>query len=83
MPKEAGKDLIQINSLVTTAIARYSAFAEDLDTVLCFMVFQDTRDPPTVTKYPINDLLVRRHAPQSESQKADTVKSKLALSNNP
>jgi len=72
--------LIHIDSQVTVAIVPYSTFAEDLDTVLCFVVFQDISDPPMVTKYPIKDLLVSGHAPQSESQKA---RFGFALSNKP
>jgi len=62
-PREARKDLIQINSLATLAMAPYSASAEDLGTVLCFFVFQETGDPPSVTTYPVRDCLVRGHAP--------------------
>jgi len=67
-PRAARKALIHINSLFTVGMARYSASADDLDTVLCLFVLQDTGDPPIVTKYLVSDLLVRGHAPQSESQ---------------
>ena len=49
-PSEASSDLIQISSLVTIALARYSTSAEDLDTVVCFFVFHGMGDPPRVTK---------------------------------
>jgi len=47
---EARKDLIQSKSLVTVAMALYSASAEDRDTVVCFLVLQDIGDPPKEMK---------------------------------
>ena len=35
---EARKDLIQIKSLVTVAMALYSASAKERDTIVCFLV---------------------------------------------
>ena len=49
---EAKKDLIHIKSLMTVAIALYSASANEQDTVVCFFVFQETGDPPKVTTNP-------------------------------
>jgi len=83
IPKEAKKDLIHISSLVTVAIARYLASVEYLDTVVRFFIFQETGDPPIVTKYPVKDHLVSGQAPQSESQKAETFRSGVTLSNKP
>ena len=36
--------------------------AEDGDTVVCFFVFHDIGDPPSVTKYPVRERLVIGHA---------------------
>ena len=71
MPKEARRDCNQTNSLVTAAIIRYPVSADDLETVTSFLVFYETGDPPRVTKYPVKEHLVRGHAPQSKSQKAE------------
>ena len=74
---EAKKDLIQSKSLVTVAIALYSASADERDTVVCFLVLQEMGDPPKEMKYPLMDFLVKGHAPQSESQNATICKSEL------
>jgi len=37
------------------ASARYSTSEEDLDIVLCFFVFHDTRDSPKKMQYPVVD----------------------------
>ena len=50
MRMEAKNDLIHIRSLVTVAIARYSASAEERDSVVCFFVLHYTGEPPNVTK---------------------------------
>ena len=71
---EAKNDLIHSKSLVTVAMALYSASAEERDTVVCFLVRQDMGDPPNEIKYPLRDFLVRGHAPQSESQNATIFK---------
>jgi len=42
---EVKKDLIHIKPLVTVAIALYYASADERHTVVCFFVFQETRDP--------------------------------------
>jgi len=39
MPEDVRKVLSQTNSLVTTAMARYSASTEDLETLVYFLVF--------------------------------------------
>ena len=62
-PKDARRDLSQINSLVTMAMARYSASADDRETVVCFFVFHEIGDRPMVTKYPVSERRVRGQAP--------------------
>jgi len=57
----------QTNSLVVTAIDLCSALAEDLETIACFLVFQEMGEPPKSMKYPIKDRHESRHVPQSES----------------
>ena len=64
-PTEANNAINQVNSLVVTAIDRYSASALERETVGCFFVFQETGDPPSVTKHPVRDRLVKGQAPQS------------------
>jgi len=59
---------MQSNSDMVTDIARYSASAVDLETVFCFLVFQETKNDPKKTQYPINDLAIIWHEPQSASQ---------------
>jgi hypothetical protein len=49
--------------------ALYSASEEDLDTVICFLAFHDTRDDPKKKQYPVVDLLVSMHPAQSASEK--------------
>ena len=51
-------------------MALYSASAEDRDTVLCFLDFQEISESPTKTQNPIVERLVSGHVPQSESAKA-------------
>jgi len=79
-PNEARRAFNHTGSLVTAAIERYSASADDLETVVYFLVFRETSEPPRVTKYPINKRLVSGEAPQSESQKAERCKSGWAWS---
>lgn len=51
------------------AKARYSASAEDLDTVLYFLAFHDTSASPRNTQKPVVDFLVSEHEAQSASEK--------------
>ncbi|MFS8003770.1 hypothetical protein Hanom_Chr13g01217831 [Helianthus anomalus] len=60
-----------IISDVTSAIALYSDSALDLDTVCCFLLFQDTRFPPTKTQYPVVDRREIGQPAQSVSENAD------------
>lgn len=50
-------------------MALYSASDEDLDTVGCFLDFQEMRLESRKIQYPVTDHLVSRHAAQSESLK--------------
>jgi len=49
-------------------MARYSASAEDFETVFCFLVFQETKDEPRKMQYPVRDLADNLQDPQSASQ---------------
>ena len=64
----ARNTLIQISSLVTVAVDLYSTSAKDQDTVLCFFIFYEIGESPSVIKYPVKEHLVIGQAPQSESQ---------------
>ena len=60
--------LSHTNSLVATAIDRYSTFANDLETVVCFLIFKKTGEPPRVTNYLVKECLGSRQATQPGSQ---------------
>lgn len=47
--------LSHLSSHVVSAMTRYSASAEDLETVGCFFVFQETRVSPRKTTYALRD----------------------------
>jgi hypothetical protein len=49
-------------------MGRYSASAEDRDTMLCFFDFHEMRDFPSRTQYPVTEQRVSGHEAQSESQ---------------
>ncbi|KAJ0600924.1 hypothetical protein HanRHA438_Chr03g0124281 [Helianthus annuus] len=49
-------------------MTRYSASAEDRETIDCFFDFQDIGAPPKRSKYPVRDLRVKGQPSQSESQ---------------
>lgn len=53
--------------------ARYSALAEDLATMTCFLDFQDTNESPGKTIKPVVDLQVSKHPPQLPSEEADNL----------
>ena len=80
MHKSRNKYLSHVNSQVIEVIDLYSASAEDLETVVCFLLFQEIRDLPKKTKYPVTDRLVEMHPPQSASQKP--IRFKLLLDGN-
>ena len=50
-PNDAKKVHNHTSSLVATAMDLYSASANDLETVACFLVFHEISDPPRQTKY--------------------------------
>lgn len=55
-------------SEATGAMARYSASKEDLETMCCFLDFQEIGVLPKRITYTVTDRLVSKQAPQSESQ---------------
>ena len=57
------------------ANALYSASVEDLETVFCFLDFQQTREEPMRIQKPVTDLLVSGHLAQSESAKAEILRA--------
>ena len=59
--------LSQITSLDIEESARYSASAEDLDTMGCFFYSHDIRVSPRNTQEPDVDLHVSNHPPQLAS----------------
>ncbi|MCH89133.1 hypothetical protein A2U01_0010026, partial [Trifolium medium] len=67
--KSFSKNKSQISSHVALDKALYSASEDDLETVVCFFSFHDTRDEPMKKQYPVVDFLVSRQPAQSESEK--------------
>lgn len=67
-PMSENKPVIQTISQEVVAMALYSASAEDLQTVLCFLVPQDTKESPNLIQKPVSDLRVIGQDAQSESQ---------------
>ena len=61
--------MIHTNSLVTNVKTLYSASAEDLETIACFLDFQESIESPRNIQNPVTNLLVSRHDPQSISAK--------------
>lgn len=59
-------------SHVVFAIERYSASAEDRNTVCCFLDFHDMSDDLTKIQYHVRDLRVSGQMPQSASEKVFT-----------
>ena len=57
--------LSQTSSQVTKAMALYFAYALDLVTILCFLLFQEIKLPPMETQYSDVDLLSARDPAQS------------------
>uniref|UniRef100_A0A803NJ79 Uncharacterized protein n=1 Tax=Cannabis sativa TaxID=3483 RepID=A0A803NJ79_CANSA len=58
-------DISHTNSQLVFDMALYLASVEDLDTVCCFLHFQDTKDLLRNTQNSVVDLLVSKHASQS------------------
>ena len=69
MPKDARNDFNQTNTLLAAAMDRYSASAEDMEAVVCFFVFQEIGEPPSVTKYPVKERRVSEQAPHLSPNK--------------
>lgn len=67
IPKSKNNLITHITSQVTAPKALYSASVEDLETVGCFLLFQDITLLPKNKQKPVTDFLVKRHLPQSES----------------
>jgi hypothetical protein len=61
---------IRITSVVALAIALYSTYVLDLETVACLRAFQEIRLEPRYTAKPPVDLLSSRESAQSESKNA-------------
>jgi hypothetical protein len=61
-------DLNQIISATLRTIALYSALAAERATTGYFLVFQETRSPPTNMQYPDVDFLSSAQLAQFESQ---------------
>ncbi|MFS7910652.1 hypothetical protein Hanom_Chr02g00108751 [Helianthus anomalus] len=57
-------------SHVALHIDLYSASAEDRETTLCFLLFQETKEPPRKMQKPVTNLRLSTHLAQSESAKA-------------
>lgn len=62
-----------MTSFTPKPIARYSDSAEDMETVGCFLDFQDISDEPKNIQYPVVDRLLSLQDPQSASVKALSV----------
>ena len=60
----------QLISLIVAAIALYSAFAEDLKIVVCFLAFQEIEESPKKMQKPVIDFLESGQVAQSKSEKA-------------
>ena len=69
-PKSVRRYLNHTSSLVTAAIARYSASVEDFETMVCFLDFHEIKESPKKTQKPVTERLVSIHPAQSESLKA-------------
>jgi hypothetical protein len=67
--KSFNRNSSQINSHVAVESALYSASDEDLETVICFLAFQEMREFPKKKQYPEVDLLVSMQPAQSASEK--------------
>jgi len=61
----------------------YSSSVEDLETLVYFFNFHEMSDMPRNTQYPVTDLHVVQHPPQSESQNAFKVRLFFDEKNNP
>ncbi|CAL0335062.1 unnamed protein product [Lupinus luteus] len=66
--KSRNRKVSHCASQAAIARALYSASKEDLETVFCFLLFQETRALPIKKHQPVIDLLVSTHLAQSESE---------------
>lgn len=73
----------QTISHTATAIALYSDSADDLETICYFLDFQETKDSPMKTQYPVVDLQVLGHAAQFASANALICNSDWLENNKP
>lgn len=70
--------MIHIISQLVLARILYFAFVEDLLIVVCFLIFQETKESPRNKQKPINDLLLNLHTAQSESHDSEIRSEELA-----
>jgi len=82
-PRLSSKALSLVNSHVVMAIDRYSASAEERETMCCFLVFQDTGELPRKTIQPVSDRRVRGQPAQSASHHPCSRRSLSLLRNTP
>ena len=61
------REMSQEISQHESAMALYSASAEERDTVCCLLHFQEINERPNVTQNPVMDCLVCLQLPQSAS----------------
>lgn len=69
MHRSSNKEDNQTTSNVAFAIDLYSASADDLDTVCCFLDFQENNESPKNTQKPETENRVSGQVAQSESEK--------------
>ena len=68
--KSKSSCLSHSNSLVVAAMARYSALAEDLEIVVYFLAFQETKESPRKIQKHLTNFWVSSQDPQSASKNA-------------
>lgn len=78
-PNSLSRESNHTISQVALAIERYSASADDRETVCCFLDFQDTKEEPRKTQKPDVDLQVSGQVAQSESDKKLSLRSEVEL----
>jgi hypothetical protein len=75
MVKSRSKAINQVSSHEQEAMERYSASADERETVCCFFDFHEMREAPRKTQKPVVERRVSKHPAQSLSQKALSLKS--------
>ncbi|XP_050249761.1 WAT1-related protein At1g09380-like [Quercus robur] len=83
LERSFNKYRIQVTSHIATSIDLYSASAVDLETVFCFLDFQETNESPKKTQKPVMDLLESGQVAQSASAKAFMCSEVFDGNNNP